>query len=99
MKAAVVQLAALAQETRLAVFLILVQAGASGVMQGELARQLGVPPQTLSFHLKQLASAGLIRSQRRATAIYYSVDFGEARRLSNFVSQNCCAGGMRRKRR
>jgi DNA-binding transcriptional ArsR family regulator len=95
-KDAVSRFAALAQETRLEAFLLLVKAGNAGVMQGELARKLKIPPQTLSFHLKQLASAGLVRTERKGTTIYYSVHFAEALRLLNFLSQKCCAGSEKK---
>jgi len=89
---AVTGLAALAQRTRLEAFLVLVREGRSGMPQGELARRLKIPAQTLSFHLKQLASARLVRTEREGTTIHYSVDFDEAGRLLSFLSQNCCAG-------
>jgi ArsR family transcriptional regulator len=93
------KLAALAQETRLQAFLLLLKAGTAGIMQGELANRLDIPPQTLSFHLKELYAAALIQRRRQGTAIYYSVHFEEARRLANFLSQNCCTDKKSEKRK
>lgn len=87
---AVTGLSALAHETRLAAFRLLVQAGSRGVRAGGLAEQLGVPAQTLSFHLKELVHAKLIGSRREGRSIYYSVDFHGIVRLVDYLMENCC---------
>jgi DNA-binding transcriptional ArsR family regulator len=84
-------LAALAHETRLELFRQLVRKGSSGDSAGELARRLEVPPQTLSFHLKEMTHAGLLRSRREGRHVYYVVDFDRARRLVAYLSDSCCA--------
>ena len=84
-------LAALAHETRLALFRELVRKGGRGESAGELARRLAVPPQTLSFHLKEMANAGLLVTRREGRYVYYVVDFGHARRLIGYLSDSCCA--------
>jgi len=89
-------LTALAQETRLAAFRRLLRMGARGMPQGELARELGVPPQTLSFHLRQMSGAGIVRSRREGTTIRYAVDFDSVRRLAAYLTESCCVGGAPR---
>jgi ArsR family transcriptional regulator, arsenate/arsenite/antimonite-responsive transcriptional repressor len=84
-------LAALAHETRLAVFWQLVRRGRVGESAGELARRLAIPPQTLSFHLKEMTHAGLLVARREGRNIYYAVDFGYARQLIAYLSDSCCA--------
>jgi ArsR family transcriptional regulator len=84
-------LAALAHETRLALFRALVRKGSGGESAGELARMLEVPPQTLSFHLKEMARAGLLTSRRDGRHIYYAVDFDHVRRLGAYLTDSCCA--------
>lgn len=84
-------LAALAHPTRLAIFRELVRKGARGQSAGELARLLGVPPQTLSFHVKELSHAGLIEGRREGRNIFYAVDFEHAGRLTAYLSESCCA--------
>jgi ArsR family transcriptional regulator len=84
-------LAALAHETRLEVFRLLVRKGESGETAGELARRLEIPPQTLSFHLKEMTRAGLLSGRRDGRNVYYAVDFGHARRLIAYLSESCCA--------
>lgn len=83
-------LGALAQETRLAAFRRLLQAGAPGMPQGELARALCVPPQTLSFHLRLMSQAGIVSARREGTTIRYAVDFASVRRLARYLMQSCC---------
>ena len=89
---AVTALAALAQETRLAIFRLLVQAGPEGVPAGRIRELLEVPPATLSFHLKELSNAGLASSRQDGRFIYYSVDFEQMAALMSFLTQNCCQG-------
>lgn len=84
-------LGALAHATRLAIFRHLVRHGAVGEAAGELARRLEVPPQTLSFHLKELSRAGLVHPRRAGRNIFYAVDFDHARRLIAYLSDSCCA--------
>ncbi len=91
-KQAIEALAALAQETRLNVFRMLVQAGPNGLAAGEIARRLEVPPATLSFHLRELERAGLLLSRRQSRQILYATHFDGMRRLLDFLMQDCCAG-------
>jgi DNA-binding transcriptional ArsR family regulator len=83
-------LAALAQETRLALFRLLVEQGPAGLTPGHIADVLDVPPATLSFHLKELANAGLIRARQESRFIYYSADFGAINGLVAYLTENCC---------
>jgi ArsR family transcriptional regulator len=92
-KDAVQALAALAQETRLAVFRLLVEAGPEGIAAGEIASELDLPPATLSFHLAQLANAGLVRARQEGRFIYYAPDFTAMNGLLGFLTENCCARG------
>ncbi|WP_119418464.1 ArsR/SmtB family transcription factor [Desertibaculum subflavum] len=85
-------LGALAQETRLDVFRLLVQAGPQGLAAGAIAEELGVPPASLSFHLQQLAHAGLARQRRESRNIFYSADYDGMNALMGYLTQNCCAG-------
>jgi DNA-binding transcriptional ArsR family regulator len=91
-QAAVSALAALAQETRLAVFRLLVRAGSAGAAPGALARALELPAPTLSFHLKELRSAGLVTVRREGRTLRYAPDFAAMRRLVAYLSENCCQG-------
>jgi ArsR family transcriptional regulator, arsenate/arsenite/antimonite-responsive transcriptional repressor len=91
-KSAVTALAALAQETRLSIFRMLVEAGPQGVAAGRISDALAVPPATLSFHLKELAHAGLTSSRQDGRFIYYSADFEHMAELMGFLTQNCCQG-------
>jgi DNA-binding transcriptional ArsR family regulator len=88
--AAVSALAALAQDTRLAVFRLLVQQGPSGLAAGEIAAALAIAPATLSFHLKELAHARLVRARQQGRFIYYSADFAMMNDLLAFLTENCC---------
>jgi ArsR family transcriptional regulator, arsenate/arsenite/antimonite-responsive transcriptional repressor len=91
-KTAVTALAALAQETRLSIFRLLVQAGPEGVPAGRISEELEVPSTTLSFHLKDLTHAGLVTPRQEGRFIYYSADFQGMAGLMSFLTQNCCQG-------
>jgi DNA-binding transcriptional ArsR family regulator len=91
-KFAVGSLTALAHEGRLAAFRLLVQAGAPGLPAGEIARRLGILPNTLSASLNVLSHAGLIRSRREGRSIIYSADYGAMRELLTFLMEDCCNG-------
>lgn len=85
-------LAALAQETRLAIFRLLVQMGREGLSAGVLGDELGIQPATLSFHLKTLAQAGLVKSRAEGRYVIYSANFAEMDRLIAYLTEHCCAG-------
>ncbi len=89
---AVAALSALAQETRLQVFRLLVEAGADGLPAGAIATRLGVPPATLSFHLAQLGHAGLVAHRRSGRSVIYAADFRAMRALVGFLTETCCGG-------
>jgi ArsR family transcriptional regulator, arsenate/arsenite/antimonite-responsive transcriptional repressor len=90
--AVVTSLGALAQETRLSIFRLLVEAGPEGVSAGRIGETLEVPAATLSFHLKELSRAGLVSSRQERQFIYYAVDFERMAQLMTFLTQNCCRG-------
>lgn len=89
---AVEALSALAHGHRLAVFRLLVRAGADGMPAGEIAREIGILPNTLSTHLTILGHAGLIRSRREGRSVIYSADYDGMRGLMSFLVADCCAG-------
>jgi ArsR family transcriptional regulator, arsenate/arsenite/antimonite-responsive transcriptional repressor len=89
---AVTALAALAQETRLSIFRLLVQVGPDGIAAGRIADALEVPAATLSFHLKELTRAGLVSSRQDKQFIYYAADFERMAELMGFLTENCCQG-------
>jgi len=93
-KSAVRSLAALAQDSRLEVFRLLVQAGPPGLAAGEIAERLGIPASTLSFHVKALSQAGLIESRQESRFIYYSASFSAMNALIAFLGENCCGGRL-----
>jgi ArsR family transcriptional regulator len=90
--AAIAALAALAQEHRLALFRLLVRAGADGMAAGAIAEALGVPNSSLSFHLAQLSRAGLVRPERRHRSIIYRADYEAMSGLVGYLMENCCEG-------
>jgi ArsR family transcriptional regulator len=90
-KEAVRALAALAQETRLTIFRLLVEAGRAGLAAGEIGAAAGVAPTNLSFHLKALSHAGLVQSRQDGRYIYYSAQYEHMRGLVAFLTENCCA--------
>lgn len=87
---AVRQLASLAQETRLVLFRLLVQAGNGGLSAGQIAERLGLPASTLSFHLKELSHAGLVQARQSGRYIYYTADYAAMTALLAFLTENCC---------
>src|SRR5437879_1701464 len=87
-------LGALAQETRLDIFRLLVQKGPEGLPAGEIGERLGQPSPTLSFHLNQLRFAGLISSRRESRSIIYSANFKAMNELLAFLTENCCGGNL-----
>lgn len=92
MERAIQSLAALAQESRLAVFRLLVQAGSEGVAAGVLGEKLGIPPATLSFHLKELARAGLVSGRTEGRYVIYTANYAAMDELIGYLTENCCAG-------
>jgi len=93
-KTATQSLAALAQETRLAIFRLLVEACTEGLNAGAIAEAVGVPAATLSFHIAQLARAGLVTSRQESRFIYYSTNFAAMDDLIAYLTDNCCQGGQ-----
>ena len=91
-KRAVNALAALAQESRLGIFRLLVQAGPVGMAVGSIAETLGIPAATLSFHLKELTRAELITARQDGRFIYYSANFPQMAALLSYLTENCCRG-------
>jgi ArsR family transcriptional regulator, arsenate/arsenite/antimonite-responsive transcriptional repressor len=91
-KNAIAALGALAQETRLKAFRLLVEAGPAGLPAGAIADALGVPPPTLSFHLAQLSHAGLIVQRRDGRSLIYSANFPAMNTLLAYLTENCCGG-------
>lgn len=89
---AVEALSALAHASRLAVFRLLVRAGSAGLAAGELAREVGALPNTLSTHLTILGHAGLVRSRREGRSVIYSADYDGMRGLLGFLVADCCGG-------
>ena len=90
--AAIAALGALAQEHRLALFRLLVQAGGEGMAAGAIAERLGIPNSSLSFHLNQLVRAGLIAQRRRGRSLVYAADDAAMNALMAYLMENCCAG-------
>ena len=91
-KSAVGALGALAQEHRLALFRLLVQAGDKGMAAGAIAEALGVPNSSLSFHLAQLRTAGLILQERQHRSLIYRANYPAMNGLVDYLMENCCAG-------
>jgi DNA-binding transcriptional ArsR family regulator len=89
---AVTALGALANEHRLALFRLLVQAGGEGLAAGAIATALGVPNSSLSFHLSHLAQSGLVRQERRGRSLIYSADYAAMNALVGYLMENCCSG-------
>lgn len=93
---ALTALAALAQETRLALFRLLVQFAPDGLPAGEIAEKLGVPAPTLSFHLKELSRAGLVEFRPEGRFVIYRARVDALQELIGFLTDNCCQGAPHR---
>lgn len=91
-KTAISALAALAQESRLATFRLLVQAGPAGLSATRIAEALGIPPSSLSFHLKELTHANLIAPRQEGRFLFYVAQFDTMNALVAFLGENCCGG-------
>ena len=91
-KSAVTQLASIAQEARLDIFRLLVQAGSNGLAAGVISETLSIPSSTLSFHLKELSHAGMVNSRQESRFIYYSANYEAMNSLLAYLTENCCAG-------
>jgi ArsR family transcriptional regulator len=85
-------LAAIAHETRLDIFRLLVRRGSDGLPAGAIAENIGLAPATLSFHLKELKNAGVISCRRDGRSLIYAPEFGAMRKLVGFLTANCCEG-------
>jgi DNA-binding transcriptional ArsR family regulator len=92
MNGAVLALGALAQDRRLEIFRLLVRKGPEGIPASEIAMRLAIPAATLTFHLKELAHAGLVRSRRAGRFLFYSADFSAMNSLLQYLTENCCEG-------
>jgi ArsR family transcriptional regulator, arsenate/arsenite/antimonite-responsive transcriptional repressor len=91
-KQAIQALSALAQESRLSIFRLLVQAGPAGLAAGVIGEKLELAPATLSFHLAGLARAGLAQSRQDGRFVIYSADYAAMNALVGFLTENCCQG-------
>ena len=89
---AVSALSALAQESRLEIFRLLVQTGGNGIPAGKIGEQLELPLSTLSFHLNQLKQAGLINCRRESRTLFYSANYDSMTALMAYLTENCCQG-------
>src|SRR5689334_12564750 len=89
---AVTALAALAQDNRLDVFRLLVQAGPDGMPAGAVAEALALAPNTLTFHFDRLRTAGLVTARREGRSIIYAAQFAQMNALIAFLTENCCGG-------
>lgn len=85
-------LAALAQESRLAIFRLLIQAGPAGLPAGKIGEELGIASSALSFHLKELVHAGLVTARQEGRFVIYTAQFDTMSGLVGFLTENCCAG-------
>jgi DNA-binding transcriptional ArsR family regulator len=90
---ALAALAALAQESRLDIYRLLVQAGENGLPAGQIGEQLGLPSATLAFHLKELRSAGLVTFTRNGRSLIYSAAYPAMNGLLVYLTENCCGRG------
>ncbi len=89
---AVTALSALAQESRLEIFRMLVEAGSEGIAAGQIGEKLNLPASTLSFHLNQLKNSGLIGCRRESRTLFYSANYACMNELMAYLTENCCQG-------
>ena len=92
MKAAIEALGALAQESRLGIFRLLVEAGPDGVAASDIAGEIGIPPNTLSFHVKTLRNAGLVTARQEGRFVFYSANYRQMTELLQYLTESCCRG-------
>ncbi|MDO9420863.1 MAG: metalloregulator ArsR/SmtB family transcription factor [Herminiimonas sp.] len=93
-KATITALAALAQESRLAVFRLLIQLGPEGMAATKIGSELGIAPSSMSFHLKELAHANLVSARQEGRYVIYSANFNVMNELIGFLTENCCGGNV-----
>jgi ArsR family transcriptional regulator len=91
-KSVIAALAALAQESRLAVFRLLVQAGPEGMAASKIAEKLDIPASSLSFHLKELLHADMVEQKKNGRSLIYSANYKTMNALLGFLTENCCSG-------
>ena len=91
-KNVIAALTALAQESRLAVFRLLVQAGPEGLVASKISESVGVPPSSLSFHLKEMSHANLLTSRQDGRFVIYAANYDTMNQLMGFLTENCCGG-------
>ena len=89
---AIAALGALAHETRLRVFRLLVQQGPGGLPAGVIAERIGIPPSSLTFHLQQLLHAGLVTQRRLSRQLIYATDYAAMNGVMAYLTENCCGG-------
>ncbi|WP_347986633.1 metalloregulator ArsR/SmtB family transcription factor [Methylomonas sp. AM2-LC] len=89
---AVIILAALAQDSRLAIYRTLVQSGPQGMAAGKISEATGIPPSSLSFHMKELSIANLVSSRQEGRFVIYAANFATMNALLAFMTENCCGG-------
>lgn len=89
---AISALASLAQDSRLSIFRTLVQSGPDGLAAGKISETTGIPPSSLSFHLKELTHAGMVTSRQEGRFVIYAANFDTMNALIAFLTENCCGG-------
>lgn len=88
----VTALAALAQESRLAIYRLLVQAGAAGMAAGKISEALHIAPSSLSFHMKELSHAALVTARNEGRFVIYSANYEQMNHVLAYLTENCCGG-------
>jgi len=93
---AIESLGALAQESRLKIYRLLVEAGPGGVAASDIAEAIGIPANTLSFHVKTLRGAGLVQARHQGRNVFYSASYQQMTELLRFLTDSCCRGSTSR---